>query len=79
VKDRRSPYLLRSCSACAACHAPGAQFHAQLAAAKGKDVEQLTRWIRNPEKFKPGTQMPTFASILSESQARALASWVSRQ
>jgi hypothetical protein len=36
----------------------------------------VAKWIRNPESFKPGTQMPTFAPLIDEGQAIELAKWV---
>jgi mono/diheme cytochrome c family protein len=39
-------------------------------------VDQLARWIRNPEAFLPGTVMPTFAPVLDEAGALELAEWI---
>lgn len=61
---------------CQNCHRPGAQFHDRIRAARQKPAEQLATWIRNPEKFKPGTQMPTFEELVDEGQALALANWI---
>jgi mono/diheme cytochrome c family protein len=61
---------------CVTCHGPGAVFHDKLAGAKGKSVEQVAQWIRTPQAFKPGTQMPAYANQVSEAQARVLAAWV---
>lgn len=61
---------------CPTCHAKGAPHEDKLAAAVGKPVEEVAAWIRNPERKKPGTVMPTFASRIDETEARALAQWV---
>ncbi len=61
---------------CTLCHAPGARYHELLGEAAGKSEEDLARWIRNPEKFIPGTTMPTYASLVDEPTARVLARWL---
>lgn len=61
---------------CVTCHADGAPYAAKLKQAHGKPVEEVAAWIRNPEKSKPGTQMPTFEHLLDEQQALSLAEWV---
>lgn len=64
---------------CPTCHAKGAPHEDKLAAAVGKPVEEAAAWIRNPERKKPGTVMPTFASRIDETEARSLAAWVQRE
>ena len=61
---------------CPLCHAPGARYHDRLARAAGKPEQEVARWIRNPEKFIPGTAMPTYASLIDEPSALALARWI---
>ena len=61
---------------CTLCHAPGARYHDRLAQAAGKPEADVARWIRNPESFVPGTAMPTYASLLDEPSALALARWI---
>ncbi|WP_342379643.1 c-type cytochrome [Myxococcus stipitatus] len=61
---------------CAACHAPGARYHAQMARAAGRTEEELVQWIRTPARFLPGTPMPTYEELLDVATARALAQWV---
>lgn len=61
---------------CAGCHAPGARYHDRLARAPGRSEAELVRWVRNPEKFLPGTPMPTYAELLDEPTALALVRWV---
>jgi mono/diheme cytochrome c family protein len=61
---------------CAGCHAPGARYEANLRAARDKDPAELARWIRNPEQLRPGTPMPTYAAVLDEDAALALARWI---
>lgn len=62
---------------CVGCHGPGAPYRAKLEAARGKPAETLARWIRHPEASRPGTQMPTYATLLDDATARRLAAWVS--
>lgn len=61
---------------CTSCHAPGAQYHQKLAQAKGKNVDDVARWIRHPEQFRPGTPMPTYAKLIDEDAAVRLARYV---
>lgn len=61
---------------CPACHAKGAKHEDKLVRAAGKPVEEVAEWIRNPQAKKPGTGMPTFAAVIDETEARALAEWV---
>lgn len=71
-----SPENLFSSLGCSYCHGPKGQFREKLKNAVGKQPEDVAKWIRNPESFKPGTQMPTFASLIDENQAVELAKWV---
>lgn len=61
---------------CATCHDEGAPYREQFVAARGKSASDLAKWIRNPEAYKPGTAMPTYASMLSEADAEKLAKWI---
>lgn len=61
---------------CSSCHGKGALYETRLLAAKEKPAEQLALWIRNPEKYLPGTIMPTFAPVLDEHGALELAEWI---
>ncbi|PTL84485.1 c-type cytochrome [Vitiosangium sp. GDMCC 1.1324] len=61
---------------CTLCHAPGARYHDRIAKAAGKSEQELAKWIRNPEQFVPGTTMPTYASLVDEPTALALAKWI---
>lgn len=70
------PEKLFSSLGCSYCHGPNGQFRDRLKQALGKQPEDVAKWIRNPESFKPGTQMPTFASLIDETQALELAKWV---
>ncbi|RKG89770.1 cytochrome c [Corallococcus terminator] len=70
------PEKMFSALGCATCHAPGKAYEAKLQGAKGKPVEEVAKWIRNPEAFKPGTQMPTYATLVDENNALALAKYV---
>lgn len=62
---------------CIACHSPGNPLEDKVIAARGRDVAELARWIRNAQAIKPGSAMPSFASVLSEEQAVLLAEWIS--
>ncbi|RKI50157.1 hypothetical protein D7Y27_01980 [Corallococcus sp. AB004] len=70
------PEKMFSSLGCATCHAPGKAYEAKLQGAKGKAPEEVAKWIRNPESFKPGTQMPTYESLIDENNALALARYV---
>ena len=61
---------------CALCHAPGARYHDRLTQSAARSEEEVTRWIRNPEKYSPGTPMPAYSSLVDEPSARALARWI---
>jgi cytochrome c2 len=61
---------------CTLCHASGARYHERIVKAAGKSEQELAKWIRNPEQFVPGTSMPTYASLIDEPTALALARWI---
>jgi cytochrome c551/c552 len=61
---------------CTLCHAPGARYHDRIVKAASKPEQELAKWIRNPEQFVPGTAMPTYASLIDEPTALALARWI---
>ena len=61
---------------CTLCHAPGARYHERIVTAASRSEQELARWIRNPEQFAPGTAMPTYASLIDEPTALALAKWI---
>jgi len=63
---------------CVSCHGKGAPYESKLQQASGKSAAEVARWIRNPELYRPGTPMPTFASVLDESAALELANWLKR-
>lgn len=71
-----SPEQAFAALGCVSCHGPKAPYRDRLQHALGKSAEDVARWIRNPESFKPGTQMPTFAALLPEPDALALARWI---
>ena len=70
------PDKLFSSLGCELCHGANKQFTQKLKNAVGKSPEQVAQWIRSPESFKPGTQMPSYAALLNEDQAVVLAKWV---
>ncbi|HEX8433896.1 cytochrome c [Archangium sp.] len=76
ASSRTSPEQLFSQLGCVGCHAEGARYRAVLKRAREKSTLEVARWIRNPEASAPGTQMPTYAALLDESQALSLAAWV---
>lgn len=61
---------------CVGCHGSGAQHARALEKAADKPAEDLARWIRNPERYVPGTPMPTYEDLLDEQAALELAIWV---
>ncbi|ATB28130.1 hypothetical protein [Melittangium boletus] len=61
---------------CPLCHAPGARYHEKILKAPSRSPEDLAKWIRNPEKFIPGTGMPTYATMIDEPTALVLATWL---
>jgi mono/diheme cytochrome c family protein len=78
VSGTTDPQLLWSELGCVACHGEKGQYREKIQAAAGKSVDQVARWIRHPEAEKPGTQMPTFASVVDEDRALLLAVWVQK-
>jgi cytochrome c2 len=70
------PSALFSRLGCALCHAPGARYHDRIVQAASRSEQELAKWIRNPEQFVPGTTMPTYASLIDEPSALALARWI---
>lgn len=63
---------------CRLCHGWKAPFDARIRAAANKPMSSVAEWIRNPQQFKPSTQMPTFADLIDESQALSLAEWLQK-
>ncbi|MGC3999447.1 MAG: cytochrome c [Anaeromyxobacter sp.] len=76
VQRGRGPEVIFQTLGCAACHGPGAPYEAQLHTARARPVEELAAWILRPEATRPGTQMPSYAGLISDEEARALAAWV---
>jgi cytochrome c553 len=70
------PAALFSRLGCSLCHSPGARYHERIVQAAGKSEQELAKWIRNPEQLVPGTTMPTYASLVDEPTALALARWI---
>ncbi len=79
ASSQASPEQLFSQLGCVGCHAEGAKYRAALKRSREKSTVEVARWIRNPEASAPGTQMPTYAALLDESQAMSLAAWVQQQ
>jgi len=75
----RPPGQLFSELGCSACHGPGAAYEDRLPRARARSTPDVAAWILHPERFRPGTAMPTFAGRLSEAEALALAEWVRQQ
>ena len=62
---------------CQGCHAPGARAYERLVqAAKAQPPERIAEWIREPQRFLPGSSMPSFGSRIDAEQALALAQWL---
>ncbi|AKJ01170.1 cytochrome c [Archangium gephyra] len=76
ASSQASPEQLFNQLGCVGCHAEGARYRAVLKRSLEKPTAEVARWIRNPEASAPGTQMPTYAQLLDESQAMSLAAWV---
>jgi len=74
----RPPEQLFAELGCSVCHAAGAPFEDRLRGARGRPTADVATWILHPERFRPGTAMPTFAGRLSNDEALALADWVQR-
>jgi mono/diheme cytochrome c family protein len=79
VEPAASPEKLFSSLGCVSCHGPNKDFADRLKNAAGKPVTEVAKWIRNPESFKPGTMMPTYATLLDDGQALELARWVQQK
>jgi mono/diheme cytochrome c family protein len=71
-----TPEALFADLGCALCHGEKGPFREKIRECLKKSPDEIARWIRNPEASKPGTQMPTFASVVDEKTALTLASWV---
>jgi mono/diheme cytochrome c family protein len=81
--ERRAPARHRPEQAftslgCSGCHGKGALYETKLESALGKPAGAVASWIRNPERFMPGTVMPSFAAVLDEQAALDLAEWIQR-
>ena len=75
----RTPDQLFSELGCTGCHGPGAPYEDRLGSASARSTPDVAAWILHPERFRPGTAMPTFAGRLSDAEALALADWVRRR
>lgn len=58
----RPPHQLFSELGCTVCHGPGAPYEDRLSRASGRPTADIAAWILHPERFRPGTAMPTFAA-----------------
>jgi mono/diheme cytochrome c family protein len=76
VASSEDPAMLFRSLGCVSCHGPSAPFHDRLRQSVNKPVADVAAWIRNPERVRPGTQMPTYAKVLDERKATVLAGWV---
>ena len=79
VPSSEEPARLFRDLGCASCHGPGAPFHDRLRQTRDQPVAEIASWIRNPERVRPGTQMPTYAAVLDERRATVLAGWVKNE
>ncbi len=71
-----TPEQLWAKMGCRACHGPGSAYAPVIAQARSKPVEDIARWILNPEQVRPGSLMPSYARRLSQEEALALAGWI---
>jgi mono/diheme cytochrome c family protein len=76
VTPSATPEQLFTTLGCEYCHGADKEFAEKLKNAAGKAPEEIAQWIRSPESFKPGTQMPSYGPVLDEGQALELARWV---
>ena len=70
------PERLFATLGCATCHGDGAPRHGDLKTAAAKPIETIVDNIRNPEKFRARTPMPTYAAAVDDFTARKLATWI---
>jgi cytochrome c553 len=70
------PERLFATLGCATCHGDGAPRHADLKTAAAKPIETIVDNIRNPEKFRARTPMPTYAAAIDDATARKIATWI---
>jgi mono/diheme cytochrome c family protein len=75
----RPPDKLFAELGCVVCHGPGAPYEDRLGGASARPTPDVAAWILHPERFRPGTAMPSFAGRLSDAEALALADWVRRR
>lgn len=61
---------------CSGCHGDDGIYRDEIKGAIGKPVDQVARWIRNAPSIRPGTDMPSFETVIDESKSIALAGWV---
>jgi mono/diheme cytochrome c family protein len=73
------PEKLFTSLGCEVCHGEGRPYAGHLKNVQGQTPEQVAEWIRNPQRFKPATQMPSYESLLDERQAVELARWVQKK
>lgn len=75
---KRSPSEVFTAAGCVACHNPtSGPFYKNLVA--GRQVStaaQLAAWIKNPQRFKPSTQMPNLGAMISDEEAQDLGKWI---
>lgn len=60
---------------CVSCHGPEAPYHQNLKASINRPVDEVVRWILDPQAIKPGTEMPSFEGAIEPEEARRLAEW----
>jgi len=70
------PERLFATLGCASCHGEGAPRRADLKKTLARPLSQVVAAIRHPELRRPGTQMPTYSSVLDEPTASRLATWI---
>jgi mono/diheme cytochrome c family protein len=77
--DGGDPEAMWRSLGCEACHGDGAPHRDRIRQCIGKPIDEVVRWILDPQVTRPGTQMPTFAGLIDDAHAQALARWVQQR
>lgn len=74
-----SPAELYAQLGCRICHGWSAPFDQRIRLSSTKSPETVARWIRDAQSLRPGSQMPSYAEVIDDAQALALAEWLRQQ
>ncbi len=61
---------------CASCHGETGPYRDAIRGALGKTDAEVAAWILDPQATKPGSAMPSFRTMIDQTQALALAKYV---